>query len=138
MHQSDRVIKPIIGNKSIEDTGLVSYYKSKLPFTPWKKDVLKEMINSEKDLKNVEKYLYEIYTVLEQYANKNDYDNLINLLKGLTSDKRNKVFIVAGKGPKELKEWFGSVRGLGLAAEHGFKYWVNKSGNELLEQGITT
>jgi serine/threonine-protein kinase ULK4 len=81
MHQSDRVIKPIIGNKSIEDTGLVSYYKSKLPFTPWKKDVLKEMINSEKDLKNVEKYLYEIYTVLEQYANKNDCDNLINLLK---------------------------------------------------------
>ena len=55
---------------------------------------------------------------------------IINLLKGLTSDKRNKVFIVAGKGPKELKEWFGSVRGLGLAAEHGFKYWVNKAGNE--------
>ena len=81
LHQSDRVIKPIIGNKSIEDTGLISYYKSKLPFTPWKKDVLKEMMNSEKDLKNVEKYLYEIYTVLEQYANKNDNDNLINLLK---------------------------------------------------------
>ena len=55
---------------------------------------------------------------------------IINLLKGLTSDKRNKVFIVAGKGPEQLKEWFGSVRHLGLAAEHGFKYWVNKSGNE--------
>ena len=81
MHQTDRIIKPIIGNKSIEDTGLISYYKSKLPFTPWKKDVLKEMMNSEKDLKNVEKYLYEIYTVLEQYASKNDYENLINLLK---------------------------------------------------------
>ena len=81
MHQTDRIIKPIIGNKSIEDTGFISYYKSKLPFTPWKKDVLKEMMNSEKDLKNVEKYLYEIYTVLEQFANKCDYDNLINLLK---------------------------------------------------------
>ena len=80
-HQTDRIIKPIIGNKSIEDTGLISYYKSKLPFNPWKKDVLKEMMNSEKDLKNVEKYLYEIYTVLEQFANKKDYDNLINLLK---------------------------------------------------------
>ena len=80
-HQTDRIIKPIIGNKSIEDTALTSYYKSKLPFTPWKKDVLKEMMNSEKDLKNVEKYLYEIYTVLEQYATKNDCDNLINLLK---------------------------------------------------------
>ena len=81
MHQTDRIIKPIIGNKNIEDTGLISYYKSKLPFTPWKKDVLKEMMNSEKDLKNVEKYLYEIYTVLEQFASKNDYENLINLLK---------------------------------------------------------
>ena len=51
---------------------------------------------------------------------------IINLLKGLTSDKRNKVFIVAGKGPEQLKEWFGSVKNLGLAAEHGFKYWVNR------------
>ena len=81
MHQTDRIIKPIIGNKSIEDTGLISYYKSKLPFTPWKKDVLKEMMNNEKDIKSVEKYLYEIYTVLEQFASKNDCDNLINLLK---------------------------------------------------------
>ena len=55
---------------------------------------------------------------------------IINLLKGLTSDKRNKVFIVAGKGPKELKEWFKGVRNLGLAAEHGFKYCINKQGNE--------
>jgi len=81
LHQTDRIIKPIIGNKSIEDTGLTSYYKSKLPFTPWKKDVLKEMMNNEKELKNVEKYLYEIYTVLDQYAAKNDCENLINLLK---------------------------------------------------------
>jgi trehalose 6-phosphate synthase/phosphatase len=55
---------------------------------------------------------------------------IISLLKGLTSDKRNRVFIVAGKGPKELKEWFEGVRNLGLAAEHGFKYCINKHGNE--------
>ena len=52
---------------------------------------------------------------------------IINLLKGLTSDKRNRVFIVAGKGPEQLKDWFGSVKNLGLAAEHGFKYCVNKN-----------
>ena len=52
---------------------------------------------------------------------------IINLLKGLTSDKRNRVFIVAGKGPEQLKYWFGSVKNLGLAAEHGFKYCVNKN-----------
>ena len=81
LHQSDRVIKPIIGNKNIEDTALISYYKSKLPFTPWKKDTLKAMMNNEKDLKNVEKYLYDIYTVLDQYAAKKDMENLTNLLK---------------------------------------------------------
>ena len=69
-HQTDRIIKPIIGNKSIEDAGNITYYKSKLPFSPWKKDVLKEKMNSEKDLKEVEKYLYDIYTFLEQLASK--------------------------------------------------------------------
>ena len=39
------------------------------------------MMNSEEELKNVEKYLYDIYTYLEEYAAKNDYENLINLLK---------------------------------------------------------
>ena len=53
---------------------------------------------------------------------------IINLLKGLTADKRNKVFIVAGKGPEQLKEWFGGVKDLGLAAEHGFMYSVNRHG----------
>ena len=53
---------------------------------------------------------------------------ILNLLKGLTADKRNKVFIVAGKGPDQLKEWFGSVKNLGLAAEHGFMYSVNRQG----------
>jgi len=81
IHQTDRIIKPIIGNKNIEDIALTSYYKSKLPFNPWKKDVLKEMMNSEKDLKNVENYLYEIYSFLEQYASKKDIDNLLNILK---------------------------------------------------------
>ena len=53
---------------------------------------------------------------------------ILNLLKGLTGDKRNSVFIVAGKGPEQLKEWFGSVKDLGLAAEHGFMYSVNRQG----------
>ena len=53
---------------------------------------------------------------------------ILNLLKGLTADKRNKVFIVAGKGPNQLKEWFGGVKDLGLAAEHGFMYSVNRQG----------
>ena len=54
--------------------------------------------------------------------------DILNLLKGLTADKRNKVFIVAGKGPEQLKEWFGGVKNIGLAAEHGFMYWENRHG----------
>ena len=55
---------------------------------------------------------------------------IVNLLKGLTADKRNKVFIVAGKGPDKLKEWFGGIKGLGLAAEHGFMYSENRKGSD--------
>ena len=80
-HQSDKIIKPIIGNKSIEDMGYTSYDKSKLPFNPLKKEVLRNMMNNEKELKNVEKYLYQTYSALERFVNQNDFDNLINLLK---------------------------------------------------------
>ena len=38
-------------------------------------------MNNEKELKNVENYLYQIYSSLEQYAKQNDFYNLINLLK---------------------------------------------------------
>ena len=55
---------------------------------------------------------------------------IVNLLKGLTADKRNKVFIVAGKGPDKLKEWFGGIKDLGLAAEHGFMYSENRKGSD--------
>ena len=81
LHQSDKIIKPIIGNKNIKDAKLISYYKSKLPFILWKKDTLKGMMNIEKNLKNVKKYLYDIYTILEQYTTKKDFNNLINLLQ---------------------------------------------------------
>ena len=64
------MIKPIIGNKNLEETEIISYYKSKLPFIPWVKDTLKGMINSEKDLKNVKKYPHDTHTILEQYTTK--------------------------------------------------------------------
>jgi trehalose 6-phosphate synthase/phosphatase len=62
------------------------------------------------------------------YKGSRPTDEIISLLGELTADKRNKVFIVAGKGPDQLKEWFGSVKDLGLAAEHGFMYSVNRQG----------
>ena len=53
-------------------------------------------------------------------------DEIIGYLNELTADKRNKIFIVAEKGEQQIKEWFGEVKNLGLAAEYGFKYTVNE------------
>ena len=53
-------------------------------------------------------------------------DEIIGFLNELTADKRNKIFIVAEKGEQQIKEWFGEVKNLGLAAEYGFKYTVNE------------
>ena len=81
LHQSDRIIKPIIGNKAIEENQVLSYNKNNLPFTPWRKDNLKEMMSDNNDIKNVENYLYNIYFAMEQSSKKKEYDNLLNLLK---------------------------------------------------------
>lgn len=56
IHQTDRVIKPIIGNKIIEETQVPTYVKNKLPFTPWKIETLKDKMNSQRDIKTVENY----------------------------------------------------------------------------------
>ena len=81
IHQSDRVIKPIIGNKAIEENQVITYNKNNLPFTPWRKDNLREMMANSTDIKNVENYLYNIYFAMEQSSKKKEYDNLLNLLK---------------------------------------------------------
>jgi serine/threonine-protein kinase ULK4 len=81
LHQTDRIIKPIIGNKIIEENQVSTYNRTALPFTPWRKDTLKEMMANNTDLKNVENYLYNIYTSLEENAQKKDYEKLIYLLK---------------------------------------------------------
>ena len=64
-----------------------------------------------------------------EYINKGNKptDEVINLLNELTKDKRNKVFIVAEKGQKQIWEWFKDVKNLGIGVEHGFKYIINKN-----------
>ena len=81
LHTSDRIIKPIIGNKAIEENQEISYNKKNLSFTPWRKDILKEMMGNNSEIKNVENYLYNIYFSMEQNLKKKDFDNLLNLLK---------------------------------------------------------
>ena len=50
---------------------------------------------------------------------------ILNLLTELTNDKKNSVYIVAGKGAKQLDIWFEGIPNLGLSAEHGYLYKVN-------------
>ena len=52
-------------------------------------------------------------------------EEILNLLTDLSNDKKNSVYIVAGKGKSQLEDWFGSVKNLGLSAEHGFLYKAN-------------
>ena len=49
---------------------------------------------------------------------------ILNLLTELTNDKKNCVYIVAGKGAKQLDVWFEGIPNLGLSAEHGYLYKV--------------
>ena len=52
-------------------------------------------------------------------------EEILNLLTELTNDRKNSVFIVAGKGQKQLDEWFENVPNLGLSGEHGYLYKAN-------------
>ncbi|CAK4135484.1 unnamed protein product [Aphanomyces euteiches] len=47
---------------------------------------------------------------------------LLSNLSKLCSDPRNTVFVLSGKDRQDLEKTLGSVRGLGLAAEHGYLY----------------
>lgn len=47
---------------------------------------------------------------------------LLSSLARLCADPRNTVFVLSGKERMELEGILGSVRGLGLAAEHGYLY----------------
>jgi trehalose 6-phosphate synthase/phosphatase len=47
---------------------------------------------------------------------------LISALTLLCADPRNTVFVLSGKDRVDMEKILGSVRGLGLAAEHGYLY----------------
>ena len=51
--------------------------------------------------------------------------SLIELLKKLTNDRKNRVFIISGRPHKSLEEWFGKMN-IDLVAEHGA--WIRTNG----------
>jgi trehalose 6-phosphate synthase/phosphatase len=44
---------------------------------------------------------------------------LLDLLKSLVSNRKNSVIIISGRSRAQLQKWFGELRGLWMAAEHG-------------------
>jgi trehalose 6-phosphate synthase/phosphatase len=55
-------------------------------------------------------------------------NQLLNLLKTISSDPKNKVVIISGRDKDSLGSWFKDLPGIDLIAEHGF--WRKKDGCE--------
>jgi hypothetical protein len=79
IHPTDKIIKPIIGNKVIEQIPQTTFNKNKLQFPAWRNEKIKEIFRSD-NIQLVESYLYNLYSLMEQNFSKNDEDNLLNLL----------------------------------------------------------
>jgi trehalose 6-phosphate synthase/phosphatase len=47
-------------------------------------------------------------------------EGVLRVLRSLTADPNNSVYIISGRARDELDDWFSMVPRLGLAAEHGF------------------
>lgn len=45
---------------------------------------------------------------------------LLDMLTSLSNDANNIVYIVSGRSRQNLQDWFGHIKNLGLAAEHGY------------------
>ena len=82
VHNSDKNIKPIIGNKIIEPNRQPVKYDEKLiPFSPiYKIDKIKELLILEDNIDEIDKYIKQIYVSLLEFSQKKKYDELLNLL----------------------------------------------------------
>ena len=82
VHNSDKNIKPIIGNKIIEPNRQPIKYDEKLiPFKlVYKIDKIKELVLFEENNDEIEKYIKQIYIYLIEFSKNNKYDELLNLL----------------------------------------------------------
>jgi trehalose 6-phosphate synthase/phosphatase len=54
-------------------------------------------------------------------------NEIINLLRGLSSDLKNKIIIISGRDKESLTNWLGSLN-VALVAEHGA--WIKETNND--------
>ncbi|MFQ6661748.1 hypothetical protein Gotur_029794 [Gossypium turneri] len=68
-------------------------------------------------------------TVMPQTShNKTPSSEVISIINTLSSDIKNTVFVVSGRGRDSLAQWFSPCKKLGIAAEHG--YFMRWSAND--------
>ena len=82
IHNSDKNIKPIIGNKIIDPIRTPIKYDEKLiQFKPvYKLDKIKELFLLEDNVEELEKYLKKLYMNFIEFSQNSKYDELLNLL----------------------------------------------------------
>ena len=82
VHNSDKNIKPIIGNKIIEPNKQpIKYDENLIPFKPiYKIDKVKELLLLDENFEEIEKYIKQIYLSLVDLSQKNKFEELLNLL----------------------------------------------------------
>ena len=79
IQDSDKVIKPIIGNKLIEVIKHPTFNTDKIDITPiYLLDQLRDLIS--KKTSQVQKYIAHLYNLMKSYVNNLKYDSLLNLL----------------------------------------------------------
>jgi hypothetical protein len=79
IHPTDKIIKPIIDNKAIEIIQSTNFNKTKLNNPAWILDKIKELCRTH-NVKVLKSYLYNIYTSIYTYFNKNDEEGLLKIL----------------------------------------------------------
>ncbi len=88
LHQSDKIIKPIIGNKTIEAIPATTFNRAKLPFQPWRLEKIREVCKNN-NIKLMESYLLVIYSLMDQYLKGDDelMLNILNYFETIIQDK---------------------------------------------------
>ena len=87
-----------------------------------KKEFIRDYHESNKNLIFIDyENIIQIFTNNNK-ENKEQKENVLSQLKILSSQEKNKVYIISGCKKNNLDELFGGIKDIGLASEYGFFY----------------
>ena len=78
-------------------------------------ETLQSFIEKDSDNKHIDDEKY----IMEKHA---PSEKLLNILRNLSDNPKNYVYIITGKPKKFLTEWFKDVENLGFGSEYGYYY----------------